>query len=82
MVRRIKKPVEIHIPELEGVVYQEAWDKLKRGSSGYADAIEDAVENGYTPSEIYQYIMRLSLNPGIATLCRNAAAHQVRLQAG
>jgi hypothetical protein len=59
----------------------EAYDWLVAHSPAHFDAVQQAVEGGSTPDEIYRFMLRDTFRPEIAHRCR-LAARWMTIQAG
>ncbi len=65
------------VPPLHPVIHEDAYDYLFRNNPEVLIAVEEAVEDGFSPKEIYyDWIREAGDNRGdLAKRCENAAKH-------
>lgn len=69
------------VPQLDPVIYEEAYNWLLQYQEDVLSAVDSAVVAGYTPDEIYQHWLREAGYHRIelAKRCKNAAKHILRV---
>lgn len=70
------------VPALDAVIHQEAYDWLLQYQEDILGAVETAIDQGFTPDEIYQHWLREAgwHRIELAKRCKNAAKHILRLK--
>ncbi len=77
---RIRKEIPkqiVEIPEFDSAIAIEGWTKLVIETPHYAKSVEDAVNAGRTPDEIFRYILQRTGRMQLARRCRAAASYLV-----